>query len=719
MVFSISFLISSAVYLITACPTVYTGDSGELSATIFSLSIAHPPGYPLLTILGKAFLFFARGNVAASLNIMSALLAAAATGMLALLIHSLLFQSTYKTSVPRIIISTGGSLLFGFSNILWATAVGFEVYSLGILLIALVLYLLLKYKVNHSFLYLLTAVYLFGLALANHLSSLTLAPALIIITAISRPDFRKCSSLVLFFILALTLYLYLPIRSAHYPLFDWDHPASLSALLDHITARRYQTYITGFGFDNWFQNLWRSLRILLNQFPLYLSALGLIGLLFSRGISTVFRYILLSVLVVNLVLSALYDIPDIDQYYLPSMLVLTIGLVLFFDLLLSKFKERFKEIVFAVLVAAIAVWTLIVNYNTNDQSHNNLARVYGENILKSTPENSFLISVGDNSNSSLYYLRYVEKVRDDLEIYDPVISIERLRIKMKELNLRSDLSGPDLCVLLGRAFAETTYIVKEHMLARGNPFNYDRLNLYPNGMVYGFMDKEPSLDTWNDLVIPSYSSLARNLDFKGMTMLINTHLCYGQDLFKMRKSRDAVDQYREARKIADATREASVHNSLGIFFRHEGWPVMAKREYENALAAEHLTADEKSNIYVNLGNLEKDRGKLDSAVEYYMKSLEINDDNNEARYNQYLAMAYNDLNRRDYKSAVSNFEKASELPESDPNIIFNIAVIYDQNLNDTAKAIFYYKRFMGITPSSDQTSAARRRVGELEINTGD
>ena len=42
----------SAVYSATCCPTVPGGDSGELIVTAHLGGVAHPPGYPLFTMIG-------------------------------------------------------------------------------------------------------------------------------------------------------------------------------------------------------------------------------------------------------------------------------------------------------------------------------------------------------------------------------------------------------------------------------------------------------------------------------------------------------------------------------------------------------------------------------------------------------------------------------------------------------------------------------------------
>jgi len=710
--FFITFIISFIAYIGTACPTLYTGDSGELSAAAFTVGIAHPPGYPLLVLLGRAFSLLSFGNIAFMLNILSALLAAAFAGVMALLIQALFFRDDYN--IKTALIAIAGGLLTCFSNALWSAAVGFEVYSLGILLISLIFLLLINGERKNDFRYMILAAYIFGLSLANHLSAVALVPLLAYYILKFRPGRRKFSIMLLSFLGALTLYLYLPVRSAQNPLFDWNHPANLSSFIEHVTAVRYQTYVTGFGFENFFQNLQRSLVILQDQFPLFLLIFGFVGLVLPGHMKRSLRLILLSAVILNIFLSALYDIPDIDQYYLPSVMILTVGLVSLLINISSRLINSRRYIVAAVAVLFLTLGTFIYNYDSNDQSDNRLAYIYGEDILKSTPRDSYLISVGDNSNSSVYYLRYVENKRTDLEIYDSVISIERLRRRVSPLDIPDNLSGPELCMLLARFYPDKTYLVKEHMLARGNPFNYNSMNIYPRGMVYGFGQREPDPGLWDELIIPEFDNFSRNLDFKGMTMLTNLHLCRGEDLYRARKSREAVEQYRLARNIAESTREASVHNSLGIFFRHEGWPVLARNEYESALNSRHLTADEKANVYVNLGNLEKDRRKYGEAIKFYKDALDIDNNHAEARYNLYLAEAYGDLSDRKYRSAAENFEKALSSPEPDPMLNYNLGVIYDRNLNDKEKAVYYYKKFIELFPNSPQAEAVNKRLQELQ-----
>ena len=49
------FVASLFVYAATAARSVYWGDSAELVAVAHTLGIAHPPGYPLYTLLRAFF----------------------------------------------------------------------------------------------------------------------------------------------------------------------------------------------------------------------------------------------------------------------------------------------------------------------------------------------------------------------------------------------------------------------------------------------------------------------------------------------------------------------------------------------------------------------------------------------------------------------------------------------------------------------------------------
>jgi hypothetical protein len=72
-----------AVYCTTISSGIPGGDSGELVTEACHLGTAHPPGYPLLTLLMHAFINAVRvGKVAFRANLLSAVLSSSALVLL-------------------------------------------------------------------------------------------------------------------------------------------------------------------------------------------------------------------------------------------------------------------------------------------------------------------------------------------------------------------------------------------------------------------------------------------------------------------------------------------------------------------------------------------------------------------------------------------------------------------------------------------------------------
>ena len=79
--------------------------TGELITAAHELGVAHPPGYPLFTLLGKLFIVaIPWANPAWRMNLLNALLSAAAGGLLQL---TVLRYSTYTANVWECLLVLG------------------------------------------------------------------------------------------------------------------------------------------------------------------------------------------------------------------------------------------------------------------------------------------------------------------------------------------------------------------------------------------------------------------------------------------------------------------------------------------------------------------------------------------------------------------------------------------------------------------------------------
>ena len=164
------------VYYETLSPSIAGGDSGEIVAEGCILGTAHPPGYPLLTMLIYGikhldqFLPWAT-SVAYRVNAFSAVCTVLAGVFIALIVKNLSATvirgaklSTHEYAGGGHLISAG---LFAFSPLIWQYAVTAEVFPLNTLFSALILYLVTAFAARRQVWVAVVGAFVCGLALCN------------------------------------------------------------------------------------------------------------------------------------------------------------------------------------------------------------------------------------------------------------------------------------------------------------------------------------------------------------------------------------------------------------------------------------------------------------------------------------------------------------------------------------------------------------------------
>ena len=155
----LSFLIALTVYFMTVEPTGSFWDAGEYITTSAKLQVGHPPGAPLLQMIGAFFALFALGNelkIALMVNAVSVVSSAFAVLFTFWIITNLLKKVITKeegelhNSNALILLGSGliGALAFTFSDSFWFNAVETEVYAMASFIMALLFWLGLKWTDN-------------------------------------------------------------------------------------------------------------------------------------------------------------------------------------------------------------------------------------------------------------------------------------------------------------------------------------------------------------------------------------------------------------------------------------------------------------------------------------------------------------------------------------------------------------------------------------------
>ncbi len=394
-------LVILAVYSYSLCPDIYLIDSGELATVSCTLGIAHPTGYPLYTLLSHLFTRLP-GEPAGNLNFLSALFSTLAAAIL-----YIVGRRITDNNLAPVIVAT----LFAFSPTVWRTSITNEVYPLTGLCAVLVIYLI--YRCNSDRIFYMT-MYSIGLALTNHVIFFSLAvPVMIYLLLVYRPGLKRTLIGMLFFVLGLTLYYYLIARTLGRAEIAWGNTYNLQRLIWHVTGKQYQVWMFSLAPAEMFKNLLNGLQFLLRDFLYVLIIPSIVGLWRLFRIDNKKFWLMLAILILNLAYTINYSIPDIEPYYIPSLIVL----VTTFAYGLHVLRRVFRPVLLLLIASVIP----LVNYNTCTLRGNTFGIDFGRAHAGQLPDSSMLIATHWDIYSPLMYLRHIKGWRKDLVIIDKAL----------------------------------------------------------------------------------------------------------------------------------------------------------------------------------------------------------------------------------------------------------------------------------------------------------
>ncbi|HCJ66199.1 MAG TPA: hypothetical protein DHV62_02440, partial [Elusimicrobia bacterium] len=428
----IGFLLIFGIYLYTLCPTVSVGDSGEFITAASTLSLVHPPAYPLYSLLGKIFIsLIPFGNFAYRINLMSAFFA-----VLTLFLLSKLITNYY---------SLIAILILAFIPVFWLQSLVAEVFTLNAFFAVLLIFVVLT--TNHYPLTTIRSLYLFsfllGLGLGNHHTLVLLLPGFAYLLykkliadyrlqiANYKPNYLATQLLTtfLFFVLGFSVYLYLPIRSMNNPPLDWGNPETFKAFSRVLTRADYGSLRlmleTGEKKLSFLAILFRFFFALKENYTflgLILSFLGLLFLAYKERDKFVFLSLLFFfsgpffIILSNLPNSAeAWGV--IERFYILPLVVLTITLSYGLSYLTAKIS-RYRVILF-LLFLSIPIILFVKSFSSVNRRNFYFAYDYGRNNFRTLVPNSyFIMDGGDDTFYTTAYLKYGEKRRIDINAFD-------------------------------------------------------------------------------------------------------------------------------------------------------------------------------------------------------------------------------------------------------------------------------------------------------------
>lgn len=417
---SIVFVLGLGLYVHTLAPTVLPADSGEFQFVADILGIAHPPGYPLYTMLGKLFTLIPLGDVAYRVNLMSALFAALTLALV---------SRTVRRATDSALAGVIGALALGTATTFWAQATTANIRSLTALFTVLMLFTLINYAKKRREVYLILFALAFGLGITHH-GSLTflMLPfiAFLLMTDVSlftrlRPPLKPLFA----FLLSLSVLLYLPIRGILGSPFGPPDIATPAGFLNHVLAR-------GFRGDMFY---FAKPSVLLERFAVLANVLDFqfgLGLLVAAALGALimlakdWRLLLLcgGTFAVHAFITITYRAPQTVEYLMPAYVPLAI--VIGYGAAALGRWSRFKAPVLskveglnACLVSLVMLLgaTQLVHHCPSFAwlSEDRSTRRYAESVMSNAPPEA-LVLANWHWATPLWYLRYSEDVRPDVEV---------------------------------------------------------------------------------------------------------------------------------------------------------------------------------------------------------------------------------------------------------------------------------------------------------------
>jgi len=410
------------LYIHTTYPAFKNNDSPETIASSFTLSIGHPPGYPLYMLAEKIFLFLPVANEAFRGNIFSAVLAVNALFVFFLILRRISFMLFEKENA---LLCAFCVFLSATSYLFWNQSIEAKggIYMLNLLLIFIIIYFVLKLLEQFKSRYLYLIAYIYGISLANHWPSMViLLPFFLFLFIKFRKRVNMLQALLsfVFLFMGTSLYLYLPLRSWAETVMRWAKADTFQNFWWIVLRQGYVSQVK-FGTDVLGYQLAEFFRLFFANYY-FLWLLVIPGLYIIVKKSKFIFFFIGGMTTVDIIAVTFYNrtpwylVKMMDVFLLPAegliAIFLAMGMIYFINIL----KNRVFIAITIALVLGLISFSAFKNYSANNESSDFISYDYGNNLLKTIDYNSMYFAEGDYNTMPVYYLMAVEKQRLDIKL---------------------------------------------------------------------------------------------------------------------------------------------------------------------------------------------------------------------------------------------------------------------------------------------------------------
>jgi hypothetical protein len=412
------------VYGATMAPSLtwahHGADGGDLVTAVAQGSIPHPPGFPTYLLLGSFFVRLPWENPAWRLNLMSAALAAAAGGLTALAVRTLLRSGPreqrpttvghYRSATRNLQSAICAGLALGLAPLFWSQALIAEVYAPAAFFAALAIVLALRGGPAWAL------GLAWGVGMGAHPTLVFLGP--LVVWRIWAGE-ERLRQLVRSGLPALAGWgaMYGPVLlargSAPSP---WGDVSTLAGWWALVSARLYHGYLFGLPLVAWPRRLLAGLGLLARQFTPFgavLAGLGWLHLWRERRSLALASAITIG----SFSLYAIgYDTADSLVYLVPALPVAALWLGAGAGRAADWLRGRWRPGAWAILMLPLLQAMLF--WGQMDVSDDWEAIEWAERVLRLAPTHAALLTDQDAHTFTLWYVHDVLGERPDVAIVD-------------------------------------------------------------------------------------------------------------------------------------------------------------------------------------------------------------------------------------------------------------------------------------------------------------
>ena len=477
------------VYLKTLLPGVgYSGDTSKFQFVGKVLGTPHEPGSPGYVVLNYLFVTLVPiGTAGFKANLLSAILAAAALFVVS---KTLILLGVRETLAAATV------LIFGFTYTLWSQAVIAEVYALCVLFVALTIHFYLRWHLFGLYRDFIIACAVYAFSFGDHLIVVTLLPAIVYFTWTTRKEYIWTPRIVVQVLGVILL------GAAQYGYLFWRYYAHETSYLEiavpdlktlwyYVSGGQFHSYFFVAGIRGFFfLNSPMILRLLWLEFVILLPV-SLAGFLAVRN--SRIRIFLLLCAAGPLFFTLSYSVGDVFVYLLPVYVVLAIALGAALEWIFARTPAQLLRAA-GVVVAALPVFFLFINYGRADQSHNTKSRELVEESLRIVGRKALIICPDYDVAEHFWYYLFAERTGDDslyaLFSHEEDLPVGKLKSYVEEgqpffLPVQRCETPPGLTVYYCTAYEPPSFDVNRTR----NPKSRGMLNEYRRSFVYAPMQR--------------------------------------------------------------------------------------------------------------------------------------------------------------------------------------------------------------------------------------